>query len=374
MIVAINFVGTNLESGTRTYNINFCKYLSKQKIKHKTYIFITKNYYKELRTKNPNIFFIVKSNYLENAVLRLLWMQLILPFELNKLKVEKFFAPMNICPLILKFTSINLILGLHSNLPWTYFKYMPGNFFKKFLIKYFMQKSIDISNELIVCSFYAKKEIKKLLNIKSKKIHPIYLGLDRKLLDYTHNKNYIKNLDYKDYIFSVISCARYHNIINLLKAFKSFKDKNKINLRFILIVQILDKKYFNQVKNFIKSNFFKKEVLILHNIQNKYLINLYRKASLYIFTSYSEVFGLTSLEAMSQKCPVIISNKSALPEINSNSSLYFDPDNIDEIEDLITKTLKNNYLKKKFVKRGISHAKKFQWEITVKKTKKVLGI
>lgn len=374
MTVAIDFVGTNLESGTKTYNINFCKYLSKKKINKKIYIFITKNYFRELKTKNPKISYVIKSNYLENPILRLLWMQLILPFELNKLKVEKFFAPMNICPLILSLTNINVVLGLHSNLPWTYFEYMPGNFFKKFLTKYFMRKSIEISNELIVCSFYAKKEIKKLLNVKSKKIYPIYLGLDRKLLDYSYNKNYIKNLDYKNYIFSVISCARYHNIINLLKAFKSFKDKNKINLRFIMIVQILDKKYFNEIKNFIKRNFFKEEVLILHNIQNKYLINLYRKASLYIFTSYSEVFGLTSLEAMSQRCPVIISNKSALPEINSNSSLYFDPDNIVEIEDLITKTLKNNYLKKKFVKRGMSHVKKFQWEITVKKTKKILGI
>ena len=374
MTVAIDFVGTNLESGTKTYNINFCKYLLKKKIKQKTYIFITKNYLKVLKTKNPNIFFIVKSNYLENSILRLLWMQLILPFELYKLKVAKFFAPMNICPLILKFTNINLILGLHSNLPWAYFDYMPGNFVKKFLTKYFMKKSIEISDKLIVCSYFAKKEIKKLLNIKSKKIYPIYLGLDDELLDFSHNKNYIKSFNYKNYIFSVLSCARYHNIINLLKAFKSFKDKNKINLRFILILQVLDKRYFNQIKSFIKSNFFKQEVLIFHNIQNKYLINLYRKASLYIFTSYTEVFGLTSLEAMSQKCPVIISNKSALPEINSNSALYFDPDNIIEIEDLMTKTLKKNNFKKKIIKKGISHARKFKWEITVKKTKKILGI
>ena len=31
MTVAIDFVGTNLESGTKTYNINFCKYLSEKK-------------------------------------------------------------------------------------------------------------------------------------------------------------------------------------------------------------------------------------------------------------------------------------------------------------------------------------------------------
>ena len=80
--------------------------------------------------------------------------------------------------------------------------------------------------------------------LNQKIFYPIYLGLDRKLLDYSYNKNYLKNLNYKNYIFSVISCARYHNIVNLLKAFKSFKDKDNINLRFIMIVQILDKKIF----------------------------------------------------------------------------------------------------------------------------------
>ena len=79
-----------------------------------------------------------------------------------------------------------------------------------------MEKSVEISNELIVCSNHAKKEIKKLLNIESKKIYPIYLGLDKKLFDYSYNENYIKNFDYKNYVLSVISCSRYHNIINLL--------------------------------------------------------------------------------------------------------------------------------------------------------------
>ena len=46
----------------------------------------------------------------------------------------------------------------------------------------------------------------------------------------------------------------------------------------------------------------------------------------------AKVFGLTSLEAMSQGCPVIISKKSALPEINNLAAEYFDPDNIEQIK------------------------------------------
>ena len=89
MTLAIDLVGTNFESGTKTYNINFCKHLSKQKFKKKIYIFLTKNYHNELNISNPNIIFILKSNFFENTLLRILWMQLILPFELKKLKVEK---------------------------------------------------------------------------------------------------------------------------------------------------------------------------------------------------------------------------------------------------------------------------------------------
>ena len=47
MTVAIDFCwNKSIESGTKTYNINFCKYLSEKKI-NKIYIFITKNYFRD---------------------------------------------------------------------------------------------------------------------------------------------------------------------------------------------------------------------------------------------------------------------------------------------------------------------------------------
>ena len=49
MNIAIDMVGTNIGSGTKTYNINFCNYLLKEKIdEEKIYIFICKDYLKKL--------------------------------------------------------------------------------------------------------------------------------------------------------------------------------------------------------------------------------------------------------------------------------------------------------------------------------------
>ena len=102
-------------------------------------------------------------------------------------------------------------------------------------------------------------------------------------------------------------------------------------------MQILDKNYYEDIKKFVFKNFKNNEVIFFHDLENKFLVNLYKNAKFYIFSSYCEVFGLTSLEAMSQGCPVLVSNRSALPEINSNAADYFNPDDENEIKDVMKK-------------------------------------
>ena len=97
-------------------------------------------------------------------------------------------------------------------------------------------------------------------------------------------------------------------------------------------MQVLDKEYFSLIQELIKNNDLSNEVIIFKNLDHNFLQNLYKNSKLYIFSSYSEVFGLTTLEAMSNKCNVLISNHSSLPEINSDAADYFDPDKIKNIE------------------------------------------
>ena len=186
------------------------------------------------------------------------------------------------------------------------------------------------------------------------------------------NNFYIKDFEYKNYFISVLSCVRYHNIISLLKAFKLFKLENKSKLKFVFVLQILDKNYFREINNFVEKNFKTNEIIFLNKLDSNYLKNLYKYAKFYIFSSYCEVFGLTSLEAMSQGCPVIISNKSALKEINSDAALYFNPDDENDIKENIKKILFNENLKNETIKKANLHYIKFSWKKTVNETLKIL--
>ena len=121
------------------------------------------------------------------------------------------------------------------------------------------------------------------------------------------------------------------------------------------------------------SNFQEDEIIFLRNLDNNFLVNLYKNAKFYIFSSYCEVFGLTSLEAMSQRCPVLISNKSALIEINSDAAEYFDPDSEKEIKDSMYKVLFNENYRKELIEKSQNHYKKFSWEKTINETLKILN-
>jgi glycosyltransferase involved in cell wall biosynthesis len=366
MTIGIDLVGTKLGSGTKTHNINICNELNSLKLSSNIKIFICKSYLNQIiKKKNKKIEFLIKPDFLSITFFRMLWMQLIFPFELKLLGVKKLYSPMNFIPIISKFLNIKSILSLHSNLPWIYYSLMPGNILRNFITKKLMELSIYNCDLLIVDSNFAKKEIIKSLALHKKKIKVISLGINE-VFFLRKNKKKIDNFNYnKKYILSVISCVKYHNIINLLEAYKLLT-KN-FNYKLILVSQILDYDYFLEVKKFIRDNLLENKIIIISNLTIDKLPDLYKHAELYVFTSYCETFGLTSLEAMSQGTPVIISNTSALPEINDKAALYFNPDNIKEIYNVLKQVLSDKKLRIKLVKKGLNLVNKYKNKKNIKK-------
>ena len=113
-------------------------------------------------------------------------------------------------------------------------------------------------------------------------------------------------------------------------------------------------------------------MIILFNLKKKEIAFLYKNASAYIFSSYCEVFGFTTIEAMLFKIPVVVSNRSALAEINSNAALYFDPDKITQIKISLKKTLLNKIVRKKLIMKGTENLKRFSLNKSVKRTIKII--
>tara|TARA_B110000014_G_C20083980_1_gene566742 strand:+ start:234 stop:1376 length:1143 start_codon:yes stop_codon:yes gene_type:complete len=375
-MIAFNLVGTQKNSGTKTFNTNFFKEIVNFNHNEKIIIYVPKFYLSnQSLVSSDKIKIIVKSELFDNFFIRFIWLQFILPIELKIKNIKVLFSSSNYSPFLSKILKIKSVLFIHSVLPWLYFDLMPGNKIKNFFIKKIMEISIYTSNSIIVPSNFAKISFIQKLNIDPKKINVISLGADHISIK-KHNNDKLLNFDYNQkYILSVISCVKYHNILNLLKSYKDFLNQTNYKIKFVLVITILDKKYYEILKEFVKNNFDKEKVIFLPNLENKYLSNIYKNCSLYIFTSYSETFGLTSLEAMHFGIPLLLSKTSSIYEINGDIPEYFDPDNISEIKNKLVKIFKSKSVSSHLnfdINKNNKHLKKYLWKNTFNDTYEIL--
>lgn len=95
---------------------------------------------------------------------------------------------------------------------------------------------------------------------------------------------------------------------------------------------------------------------------------LYSGASLLLFPSRDEGFGLPVLEAMACGCPVVCSDRGALREVAGEGALSFGPDAFDDLEAAAARLLDDADFRAEHVARGLSRAREFPWSRTAAAT------
>ncbi len=89
---------------------------------------------------------------------------------------------------------------------------------------------------------------------------------------------------------------------------------------------------------------------------------LYSAASLFVYPSLYEGFGLPALEAMACGTPVVVSNQSALPEVISEAGLLVDPRDVEAIATTMANVLADQNLHRQLSQAGLIQAARFTWD------------
>ena len=98
------------------------------------------------------------------------------------------------------------------------------------------------------------------------------------------------------------------------------------------------------------------------------LVTIYSGATLFVYPSLYEGFGLPLLEAMRCGCPVVCSGTSSMPEIAGDAALYFDPNSEDDIRTVIEDTVQSQNTLTTLQASGYKREKLFSWRRCVQQT------
>ena len=310
--------------------------------------------------KNCSSFETVSPNKHIPDKIRSLWRSIFLKYSIMHKQPDIFHGLSNELPQGINRTGTCSVVTIHDLIFLRYpefYNYIDRNiYFKK--VKY----ACNIADKIIAVSNQTKSDIESFLNIVPDKIEVICQPVSAEFFQ-DHNTEEIINkygIPGK-FILSVGTLEKRKNQLTLLKALKSAN----IDTPVVFVGQKTS--YVNELNRYITEQNMKGQVWFLSNLPEYDLAGLYQTASLSVYISIFEGFGLPLIESMASGCPVVTSNKSCLPETAGGAAVLCNPADEKEIGQNIARLLENNEAKKKISQESIFRAKLFHPENYAKK-------
>lgn len=167
------------------------------------------------------------------------------------------------------------------------------------------------------------------------------------------------------YILYVGSIEARKNLDRLLEAYAQFRSWSE---KWKLVIVGASKWKFSSVFSTLEQLHLTSDVHFTGYVPEADLPVLYNGASLFVFPSIYEGFGLPVLEAMACGTPVITSNCSSLPEAAGEAAILIDPMDINAIAYAIQQVLGEPDLAMSMRQKGLVQAQQFSWDQTARRT------
>lgn len=273
------------------------------------------------------------------------------------------------------------IMIVHDIIPKLFPEYL-NNLRKKYYWS-LIEKAIKDADKIIAVSHRTEKDLVQKLKINPEKITVSHIDADRiykKIVSEATSWRIMEKYGLcPGYIYSGGGLEVRKNVEGTIRAYYYLREKNK-KLHFVenFPELVISGKLMPELAPLVtdaqklaKKLNLTKFVKMLDFVPQEDLPAIYKNASMFVYPSFYEGFGLPILEAMSQGTPVITSKTSSLPEVGRDAVLYCNPGDIQDIAMVMKNLLINKHLRNKLQERGKERSLNFSWK---KFTDKFLNI
>jgi len=226
-----------------------------------------------------------------------------------------------------------------------------------------IEDSVKNADGIVTISHFTEGQLIQRFLVDREKIRVISPGIDLgnwKQIERQDLERIKTNLKLpSDFLLFVGAHEPRKNLPNLLKALRLVHDRYR---KVPLVLVGRKGQDSDNVQKDIQKLALDSWVKTLGYMDEAELKYVYRLASVFVFPSLWEGFGIPLLEAMASGLPIVTSRTSALPEIAQDAAVYTDPNDPEDIATKIIHVLKDQTLRDKLISAGEKRVEFFSWE------------
>lgn len=295
--------------------------------------------------KNPSTpFYKIFKNY---------WRQKGIVSDLKKDSIKIFHGLSGEIPMGLKSRSIKSIVTIHDLI----FLKMPKlySFWDQKIHTYKFKKAAKNSDVIVAISEQTKKDVIDYFGILESKIKVIYQGC-HSIFKENFNNNEFEGISSKfnlpeKFILNVGTIEERKNIFLAVKAIRN------LDIKLVIVGKETD--YCDRIRNYIIENDMSEKIIFLKGLSLKELAIIYQMATVFVYPSFYEGFGIPIVEALFSKTPVITTKGGVFPEAGGPNSIYIDPNNVEEMQSAISTLWNDPNLRQEIAEKGFEFVQKF---------------
>ncbi|MFB9865085.1 glycosyltransferase family 4 protein [Rufibacter immobilis] len=221
----------------------------------------------------------------------------------------------------------------------------------------------DMAHQIVAISEQTAQDLEEFFGVGREKVQVVYQDCDPvfQLIPEKEPLNAVRvkyNLP-AEFILCVGTLERRKNQLHLLQGWLAAGAP----VPLVFIGKKTD--YYKEMEAFIQKNALQDKVLFLPYIPFQELPLIYQLASLFVYPSIFEGFGIPIVEALNSGVPVITSTGSCFSEAGGPATRYVSPTDPEALAHHIQEILNDSDLQKLMVKAGLEHAQTFRPQVTI---------
>lgn len=355
-------------TGGLTFIKSLIKHLAILNCENQLYVFTSKTSRHILDTQNSKVHFVDSCYSNEIPVLRILSQLIQIPYLSAKLNLDVILFPANVGPLISK---IPVVLIIQNRLQYD----MPKNygFFKKLFNNIFGKIALCRAERIICVSHDLANYVANKFKALKLNIEVIYEGVDPPISNNRDkNSSNIFQREYGSYILNVGNLWPHKNHEELLKSYEYCVTKYGISQQLLIVGKSFSDDYSQYLLTLCSNLNINNRVHFLDYVPSEEMYLVYSGADVVVQPSLFESFCLPIVEAMAFEVPLVVSNRTALPEIAGDAALVVDPTDVESFAKALIEIINNQDLRRSLVKRGRYRARQLTWRKCAKDVQEVL--